>query len=182
MPIFFRAKKQEWIQAKYEFKLFCKSSDEAPEPSAPPSFPSSDSSPSLPEPPPLPPLPTLPPSLSNHSPLSFSLPVTSTLSSASSATSSASNPSPQRSASFSFSGVNSAAHANLLVTSASSLFSLTSGPSMRLYKEGWLTKQGNSVKSWKKRWFVLKEDCLYYYRYPFSSSSNCSISFGLVSF
>ena len=27
---------------------------------------------------------------------------------------------------------------------------------MRLYKEGFLTKQGNTVKSWKKRWFVCK--------------------------
>jgi len=33
-------------------------------------------------------------------------------------------------------------------------------------KDGNLTKQGGSVKSWKKRYFVLKDDCLYYFKSP----------------
>ena len=46
------------------------------------------------------------------------------------------------------------------------------GPSPRVqknyYKEGFLTKQGNSVKTWKKRWVVVKTTgnsaSLYYFK------------------
>lgn len=31
-------------------------------------------------------------------------------------------------------------------------------------KDGWLTKQGGSWKNWKRRWFVLKGDSLYYFK------------------
>jgi hypothetical protein len=31
-------------------------------------------------------------------------------------------------------------------------------------KEGWLTKSGSNGRSWKKRWCVLKEACIYYFR------------------
>merc|ERR1712137_1480691 len=31
-------------------------------------------------------------------------------------------------------------------------------------KDGFLTKQGGSIKTWKKRWFVLKADTLYYFK------------------
>ena len=31
-------------------------------------------------------------------------------------------------------------------------------------KEGWLTKQGGSRKSWKRRWFVLKDSAVYYFK------------------
>jgi len=34
----------------------------------------------------------------------------------------------------------------------------------RLYKEGYLIKQGTKVKNWRKRWFVLKNDTLTYYK------------------
>jgi len=30
--------------------------------------------------------------------------------------------------------------------------------------DGWMTKQGGRHKSWKKRWFVLKGNCLYYFK------------------
>lgn len=33
-------------------------------------------------------------------------------------------------------------------------------------KEGWLLKQGGRYKTWKKRWFVLEENCLYYFEKP----------------
>lgn len=35
----------------------------------------------------------------------------------------------------------------------------------RIFFQGHLTKQGNSVKSWRKRWFELKNNLLKYYRY-----------------
>jgi hypothetical protein len=31
-------------------------------------------------------------------------------------------------------------------------------------KEGWCTKQGGSIKTWKKRWFVLKGNRLWYFK------------------
>ena len=30
-------------------------------------------------------------------------------------------------------------------------------------KRGWLTKEGEWVRSWKRRWFVLKNNTIYYY-------------------
>ncbi|KAL6065530.1 PH domain-containing protein [Balamuthia mandrillaris] len=33
-------------------------------------------------------------------------------------------------------------------------------------KEGWLTKQGGSYKSWKKRWCVLKDGTVFYFKNP----------------
>ncbi|ESO07780.1 hypothetical protein HELRODRAFT_76119, partial [Helobdella robusta] len=32
-------------------------------------------------------------------------------------------------------------------------------------KEGWLWKQGGRYKSWKRRWFILNDNCLYYFQY-----------------
>ena len=33
-------------------------------------------------------------------------------------------------------------------------------------KKGWLTKRGGRIKNWKRRWFVLADNCLYYYKGP----------------
>lgn len=32
-------------------------------------------------------------------------------------------------------------------------------------KEGWLLKQGGRYKSWKRRWFILNDNCLYYFEF-----------------
>jgi len=32
-------------------------------------------------------------------------------------------------------------------------------------KEGWLWKQGGRYKSWKRRWFILNDNCLYYFEF-----------------
>lgn len=33
-------------------------------------------------------------------------------------------------------------------------------------KKGWMTKQGGQIKTWKRRWFVLDNNCLYYFKTP----------------
>ncbi|XP_056143387.1 cytohesin-4 [Lampris incognitus] len=32
-------------------------------------------------------------------------------------------------------------------------------------REGWLLKMGGRVKTWKRRWFILTDSCLYYFEY-----------------
>ncbi|XP_030840094.1 cytohesin-1 isoform X1 [Strongylocentrotus purpuratus] len=32
-------------------------------------------------------------------------------------------------------------------------------------KEGWLMKQGGRYKNWKRRWFILTDNCLYYFEF-----------------
>jgi cytohesin len=32
-------------------------------------------------------------------------------------------------------------------------------------KEGWLWKQGGRYKNWKRRWFILNDNCLYYFEF-----------------
>uniref|UniRef100_A0A8C5A9P2 Cytohesin 4a n=1 Tax=Gadus morhua TaxID=8049 RepID=A0A8C5A9P2_GADMO len=32
-------------------------------------------------------------------------------------------------------------------------------------REGWLLKRGGRVKTWKRRWFILTDSCLYYFQY-----------------
>ena len=32
-------------------------------------------------------------------------------------------------------------------------------------KEGWLCKQGGRYRTWKRRWFILNDNCLYYFEY-----------------
>lgn len=33
-------------------------------------------------------------------------------------------------------------------------------------KKGWLTKQGGRIKTWKRRWFILSDNCLFYFKAP----------------
>uniref|UniRef100_A0A3B5MHQ5 PH domain-containing protein n=1 Tax=Xiphophorus couchianus TaxID=32473 RepID=A0A3B5MHQ5_9TELE len=39
-------------------------------------------------------------------------------------------------------------------------------------REGWLLKLGGRVKTWKRRWFILTDNCLYYFEYTTVSTSN----------
>lgn len=32
-------------------------------------------------------------------------------------------------------------------------------------REGWLWKQGGRYKTWKRRWFILNDNCLYYFEF-----------------
>lgn len=36
----------------------------------------------------------------------------------------------------------------------------------KLEKAGWLTKRGHKVKNWKRRWFLLKDPTLCYFKSP----------------
>ncbi|XP_065193807.1 cytohesin-1-like [Sycon ciliatum] len=33
-------------------------------------------------------------------------------------------------------------------------------------REGWLTKEGGKRKTWRRRWFILTENCLFYFKLP----------------
>jgi cytohesin len=39
-------------------------------------------------------------------------------------------------------------------------------------KSGWLTKQGGRVKTWKRRWFILSGNVLYYFKEKVLSTHN----------
>jgi len=41
-------------------------------------------------------------------------------------------------------------------------------------KKGWLTKQGGRIKTWKRRWFILNDTGLYYFKKP-QDSEPCGI-------
>uniref|UniRef100_A0A3P8QGT7 PH domain-containing protein n=1 Tax=Astatotilapia calliptera TaxID=8154 RepID=A0A3P8QGT7_ASTCA len=42
-------------------------------------------------------------------------------------------------------------------------------------REGWLLKLGGRVKTWKRRWFILTDNCLYYFEY-----TTVSRQFGVI--
>ena len=48
-------------------------------------------------------------------------------------------------------------------------------------KEGYLTKCGGTIKTWKKRWFVLKGDTLFYFKTPKDTDLTGSITLELDS-
>ena len=39
---------------------------------------------------------------------------------------------------------------------------------------GWLTKQGGSIKTWKRRWMVLKGTTLYYFKVTAPLACGCA--------
>ena len=43
-------------------------------------------------------------------------------------------------------------------------------------REGWLTKEGGKYKSKHRRWFILKEGMLYYFKQPSVSGPSCCAS------
>lgn len=54
----------------------------------------------------------------------------------------------------------------LVVTQTSDSYEKQKRASMQILKQGFMSKQGNSYKSWKRRYFVLVEDNLSYYKSP----------------
>eukprot|EP01090_Pellita_catalonica_P008645 TRINITY_DN19735_c0_g1_i1.p1 TRINITY_DN19735_c0_g1~~TRINITY_DN19735_c0_g1_i1.p1 ORF type:complete len:523 (+),score=91.87 TRINITY_DN19735_c0_g1_i1:61-1569(+) len=42
-------------------------------------------------------------------------------------------------------------------------------------KSGFLLKQGGRFTNWKKRWFLLRDNCLYYYQEPGETAAPCGI-------
>ncbi|MBP5977707.1 hypothetical protein HW132_34625 [Brasilonema sp. CT11] len=48
-------------------------------------------------------------------------------------------------------------------------------------KEGYLTKRGETVKSWKRRWFQLRGGQLYYYKERGVSSATNNYNLSLTS-
>ena len=52
----------------------------------------------------------------------------------------------------------------------------------QILKEGWLEKQGGMIKTWKNRWFILRNKTLFYYKEKngelmgqIELSSNCKV-------
>ncbi|XP_027089881.1 pleckstrin homology domain-containing protein 1 [Coffea eugenioides] len=48
-------------------------------------------------------------------------------------------------------------------------------------RSGWLTKQGEYIKTWRRRWFVLKQGKLLWFKDPFDSSTSSAIPRGVIS-
>jgi len=48
-------------------------------------------------------------------------------------------------------------------------------------KEGWLWKQGGRYKSWKRRWFILNDNCLYYFEFTTDKEPRGIIPLGNIS-
>jgi len=48
-------------------------------------------------------------------------------------------------------------------------------------RSGWLTKQGDYIKTWRRRWFVLKQGKLFWFKEPSAATSPTSVPRGVIS-
>ncbi|KAJ1384203.1 Pleckstrin-like proteiny domain [Sesbania bispinosa] len=48
-------------------------------------------------------------------------------------------------------------------------------------RAGWLTKQGDYIKTWRRRWFVLKQGKLFWFKDPAGAATRSSIPRGVIS-
>ncbi|KAI8523603.1 hypothetical protein RHMOL_Rhmol13G0087100 [Rhododendron molle] len=47
-------------------------------------------------------------------------------------------------------------------------------------RSGWLTKQGDYIKTWRRRWFVLKQGRLFWFKDPSSAASRAGGPRGVI--
>ncbi|KAL5077207.1 hypothetical protein RYX36_016191 [Vicia faba] len=48
-------------------------------------------------------------------------------------------------------------------------------------RAGWLTKQGDYIKTWRRRWFVLKQGKLFWFKDQSSAATHASVPRGVIS-
>ncbi|KAI5408735.1 variant 2, Pleckstrin y domain-containing protein 1, partial [Lathyrus oleraceus] len=48
-------------------------------------------------------------------------------------------------------------------------------------RSGWLTKQGDYIKTWRRRWFVLKQGKLFWFKDQSSAATHSSVPRGVIS-
>lgn len=48
-------------------------------------------------------------------------------------------------------------------------------------RAGWLTKQGDYIKTWRRRWFVLKQGKLFWFKDPAAAAAPSSVPRGVIS-
>ncbi|XP_061358506.1 pleckstrin homology domain-containing protein 1-like [Gastrolobium bilobum] len=48
-------------------------------------------------------------------------------------------------------------------------------------RSGWLTKQGDYIKTWRRRWFVLKQGKLFWFKDPADAATSSATPRGVIS-